>query len=288
MQFRVETRNAIDATHKVAVPALVCAQFALGERADASADGLPRVWAHEAPFFEALQHRFCDDSGSEDVAVTSGTLPRTAAERADLLARHPAYILTVDLGVRMLQAWYATTLVFGGDAGEPRTPEQLATAQAFAAAHQHAWAVVLPFVLRVVAANTRARPPATAAASNWLADLFEQWQAQVSQGETSDFIANIRAALAADGGAALAALRAAGAAYDAEVARLLATLPPGPTEPDVSQRRCSSASCNAPEKHAGQFKTCGRCRSAWYCSAACQRAHWKAAHKRECKPPDTS
>lgn len=28
---------------------------------------------------------------------------------------------------------------------------------------------------------------------------------------------------------------------------------------------------------------CGGCRIAFYCSTACQRAHWKASHKRECK-----
>jgi hypothetical protein len=45
------------------------------------------------------------------------------------------------------------------------------------------------------------------------------------------------------------------------------------------------AGCGAPDEHErGQkpFKLCSACRSARYCSAACQRAHWKA-HKADCR-----
>ena len=31
--------------------------------------------------------------------------------------------------------------------------------------------------------------------------------------------------------------------------------------------------------------TCGRCKSARYCNASCQKAHWGAGHKTACKPP---
>ena len=31
--------------------------------------------------------------------------------------------------------------------------------------------------------------------------------------------------------------------------------------------------------------TCGRCKQAKYCSAGCQKAHWAAGHKAECKAP---
>lgn len=31
------------------------------------------------------------------------------------------------------------------------------------------------------------------------------------------------------------------------------------------------------------FKQCGGCRSAFYCSSACQIVHWKKEHKKECK-----
>ena len=31
--------------------------------------------------------------------------------------------------------------------------------------------------------------------------------------------------------------------------------------------------------------TCGRCKSARYCNASCQKAHWGAGHKAACKPP---
>jgi hypothetical protein len=33
---------------------------------------------------------------------------------------------------------------------------------------------------------------------------------------------------------------------------------------------------------AAQFKKCSRCGAVRYCTRACQVAHWKAGHKREC------
>jgi len=29
---------------------------------------------------------------------------------------------------------------------------------------------------------------------------------------------------------------------------------------------------------------CSKCKSVWYCSVACQKAHWKKSHKKACKP----
>jgi hypothetical protein len=34
----------------------------------------------------------------------------------------------------------------------------------------------------------------------------------------------------------------------------------------------------------GQPRACTRCHAAYYCDAACQRAHWGAIHKLECRP----
>ena len=31
---------------------------------------------------------------------------------------------------------------------------------------------------------------------------------------------------------------------------------------------------------------CGRCRASWYCSAACQKKHWKAGHRTKCVEAD--
>ena len=31
---------------------------------------------------------------------------------------------------------------------------------------------------------------------------------------------------------------------------------------------------------------CGRCRASWYCSAACQKKHWKAGHRTKCAKAD--
>lgn len=35
---------------------------------------------------------------------------------------------------------------------------------------------------------------------------------------------------------------------------------------------------------ADPLRACTRCRSARYCGPGCQRAHWQAAHSRECRP----
>jgi len=41
---------------------------------------------------------------------------------------------------------------------------------------------------------------------------------------------------------------------------------------------CDAPECSAP----GPPKRCSRCHRAFYCSVACQRAHWKTGHKEEC------
>ena len=37
---------------------------------------------------------------------------------------------------------------------------------------------------------------------------------------------------------------------------------------------------------AGADLRCGRCRETWYCSAACQKKHWKAGHRTKCVEAD--
>jgi hypothetical protein len=44
------------------------------------------------------------------------------------------------------------------------------------------------------------------------------------------------------------------------------------------------ASCNIFEAEGVDFSCCSRCRGPFYCSKTCQTLHWKAAHKKECKP----
>jgi hypothetical protein len=45
-------------------------------------------------------------------------------------------------------------------------------------------------------------------------------------------------------------------------------------------RACDA--CGAREAAPGAHKRCGSCGRAAYCSRACQTAHWKAGHKRDC------
>ena len=51
---------------------------------------------------------------------------------------------------------------------------------------------------------------------------------------------------------------------------------------------CTPMECHAPECGTVEavykdFQICGGCRRAKYCSVACQRAHWRAGHKEDCK-----
>jgi hypothetical protein len=50
----------------------------------------------------------------------------------------------------------------------------------------------------------------------------------------------------------------------------------------IQPRRC--AACDAEEPVRGFFKLCARCGKAAYCSKACQKADWRARHKRACAP----
>eukprot|EP00457_Paulinella_chromatophora_P003900 gb/GEZN01003909.1/.p1 GENE.gb/GEZN01003909.1/~~gb/GEZN01003909.1/.p1 ORF type:complete len:523 (-),score=126.23 gb/GEZN01003909.1/:355-1923(-) len=47
-------------------------------------------------------------------------------------------------------------------------------------------------------------------------------------------------------------------------------------------QQCSSTGCGKQETSSGQYMICGRCKSATYCSAACQKWHWNHGHKAEC------
>lgn len=60
--------------------------------------------------------------------------------------------------------------------------------------------------------------------------------------------------------------------------------PEGTVEIDETELRlrwCSRPDCNKREEKAAQFKRCGRCRLACYCSVECQHQHW-STHKSGC------
>jgi hypothetical protein len=54
-----------------------------------------------------------------------------------------------------------------------------------------------------------------------------------------------------------------------------------PGQPGCSNPRC--ACLEGPSEAGVKIQSCAGCRGARYCSAACQRAHWKAGHKEVCK-----
>jgi len=45
--------------------------------------------------------------------------------------------------------------------------------------------------------------------------------------------------------------------------------------------RCSNATCNKLEEKRGDFKRCGACKNAFYCSKECQNEDWQN-HKKNC------
>ena len=53
----------------------------------------------------------------------------------------------------------------------------------------------------------------------------------------------------------------------------------GPKEPE----RC--AHCGALPAANKKLLTCGKCKTAKYCNAGCQKSHWVAGHKASCKAP---
>lgn len=70
-------------------------------------------------------------------------------------------------------------------------------------------------------------------------------------------------------------------ADELEVAVLAANLTPVGVKRVKDVRAC--ANCAAVEPEAGAYPKCDSCKCTWYCGAECQRVHWKATHKRECK-----
>merc|ERR1711959_859271 len=50
-----------------------------------------------------------------------------------------------------------------------------------------------------------------------------------------------------------------------------------------TRMKCSSFICENVESKVGEFKVCSQCSLAYYCSAACQKRHWYAGHKKECE-----
>lgn len=53
-------------------------------------------------------------------------------------------------------------------------------------------------------------------------------------------------------------------------------------------RRTCAACGQLPATGGQRLKRCDRCLSRWYCSAACQRADWRAGHKAVCRPSSRS
>ena len=49
-------------------------------------------------------------------------------------------------------------------------------------------------------------------------------------------------------------------------------------------KECASGKCKKVELNRGEYKTCSKCRSVWYCSRECQAADWKRHKVTDCEP----
>ena len=56
-------------------------------------------------------------------------------------------------------------------------------------------------------------------------------------------------------------------------------------DPVIVSTRCANCGVSATQlaKDDKKLLNCSQCRSVRYCSRECQRAHWRAGHKAECK-----
>ncbi|KAJ3555799.1 hypothetical protein NP233_g12121 [Leucocoprinus birnbaumii] len=52
---------------------------------------------------------------------------------------------------------------------------------------------------------------------------------------------------------------------------------------DVHHMVCGNDECPGAVFQKSHLKTCGRCKSVFYCGARCQKLDWKARHKKYCK-----
>ena len=48
-------------------------------------------------------------------------------------------------------------------------------------------------------------------------------------------------------------------------------------------RKCDNSTCLQHETAQAKFKRCGGCKLAFYCSAHCQKTHWRDGHSKKCK-----
>jgi len=58
-----------------------------------------------------------------------------------------------------------------------------------------------------------------------------------------------------------------------------------PPDPELAAYLEAKSRCANPGCERGGLKKCARCQKARYCGAECQKAHWKAGHKKECVRP---
>jgi hypothetical protein len=54
------------------------------------------------------------------------------------------------------------------------------------------------------------------------------------------------------------------------------------TVPTVETRTCASTTCITQAVGKKKFLRCARCKLVWYCSAHCQRTHWRDGHSKAC------
>jgi hypothetical protein len=232
-------------------------------------DGAVRALECEWPFYPY--------SGQGSAAICDAVA--AGADGADVNARCIGFDIVLQAGACALNAW----ILGHATLGSFERP-YFHDADIIASSAYPVFADAVLLMLRVARANALHATPAESTRADHAATLLEQLLIFAAQEgwqllRESAAFRRVRDALEEDGGAAIAALRAVAAALD----DFRRSLPPGALPLPPPQRVCSAPGCSQQEGYVGLFKKCSRCGRPRYCSKACQAAHWKAGHKRECK-----
>jgi hypothetical protein len=199
--------------------------------------------------------------------------------RMDELRRETALSVALDLGARAMEAWRlwssfsVRNCIVKQPGGEPDTITVLR-----GHAYEPLFAVAAAAVQLALGCAMADGAAPLRGSYQHAENMIEEWQhveAVASSYAPMQNSASFRAirTVLAEGGAAMAFLRATAATDPEEVQ---------PRFLEKKLRGCDAPACAETEGMTGQFKKCASCARTWYCSKACQVAHWRAGHKREC------
>jgi hypothetical protein len=202
------------------------------------------------------------------------------------LACEAAADVALGLGARAMEIWRAWSILSECTALHPDSFTDLSAdiwEQKFFAVAAHAVHLALRCAMQraVGGAASAALLPGSWVHAGVMLGAWQKVEACAQHSQVlrrSPSLCAVRATLT-ERGPAMSFLRAT---FGVTASEMAAWPPTAVHDPTSRLRRCAAPACAEAEQIAGQFKKCGRCGVVRYCSKACQAAHWKAGHKREC------